>query len=156
MEMRFVWRDLDISLQGEPDEFAALLASLMGRASAEARPVAQPPRESTLSPEARAAMAMAQSLRRRGQSRPEPARAYRGRASRRERVLAAMARLLQDGLSEQRLADIQRQYETMFPEAPTDNLAQVVRDLANKTDKVTSVRRGVFAFAGQRFPGQAT
>ena len=79
-------------------------------------------------------------------------RTYRGQVNRRQLVLDTLATLKRRGIENPRLDDITRCYRELFPEADMNHLGQIVRDLANKTDKVERLQWGVFRLtdAGDR------
>ncbi len=71
-------------------------------------------------------------------------RRYGGRTNRRFLILECLRVLRERGVAEPTMPQITETFETRYPEVNRDNLEQVVRDLVNKTDKVTRLRWGVF------------
>lgn len=71
-------------------------------------------------------------------------RRYGGRTNRRFLILECLRELRERGVAEPTMPQITETFERRYPEVNRDNLEQVVRDLVNKTDKVTRLRWGVF------------
>lgn len=71
-------------------------------------------------------------------------RRYGGRTNRRFLILECLRELRERGVAEPTMPQITETFATRYPEVDRDNLEQVVRDLVNKTDKVTRLRWGVF------------
>lgn len=71
-------------------------------------------------------------------------RSYRGKVNRRDMVLNAFRELRQDGRIMPHLEDIKAKYASLYPDEDLTNLDQVVRDLANKTEKIERCERGSF------------
>lgn len=71
-------------------------------------------------------------------------RGYRGRVNRRDLVLKAFRELRGEENHRPSLSEIKARFQSLFPTESLDNLDQVVRDLANKTDMVERCERGTF------------
>ena len=77
------------------------------------------------------------------------ARPYRGRTNRRQMVLDAMGALAEEGRDAPALGEIAARVKALYPMENTQNLDQVVRDLANKTDLVIRGERGMFKLSNK-------
>lgn len=66
------------------------------------------------------------------------------RVNRRKLVLETLRALKQSGNDTPSLSQIHKRFQRLFPGENTENLDQVVRDIANKTNKLERLERGTF------------
>ena len=76
-------------------------------------------------------------------------RTYGGKPNRRHMILNTLAELHKMGQFQPKLEEICHHFQELFPEQSTENLDQVVRDLANKTDLVNRCDWGTFELSGK-------
>ena len=79
-----------------------------------------------------------------GAPTPRDGRLYRGKLNRRQMVIRVFEELERRGRERARLEEIKTCFSEMFPEENTQNLTQVVRDLANKTEIIERCEWGTF------------
>ncbi len=136
MELHIAMNHLRLVFRGEAEEFAALVR-VLDRGPASDRSPSPPPVAKPAAKPAAAKPPAAKGSR----------RTYGGQATRRDKVLEAMAKLRREGAATQTLAQIIQAFAALFPGESTRNLDQVIRDLAQKTDRVRSPRRGTYELA---------
>jgi len=124
----------DVTVEDSPEACAALLRA-MERGGPEPT-VSRPRRQRAPNPRPETADRA---------DRQTDVRAYRGRPSRRHRVLEVFRALAGAGEQRVSLDLIRTRFAELFPEESQENLDQVVRDLVNKTGKVTRNTDGSFS-----------
>lgn len=167
MKIKLSYPDLPpLEIEAEPDECARLLRALSvtpgaAQSPADARPKPAPPRQAGSSADAVAIGSadkpsepdlFSETTATKPAARPAAAgkndsggvRRYGGRTNRRFLILECLRELRERGVAEPTMPQITETFEKRYPEVNRDNLEQVVRDLVNKTDKVTRLRWGVF------------